>query len=200
MGYWREGGMKQWVKRQEKQWADWGKSEETAPGTDRNLLSSTVAQWLTYGQWEGSRHWCTVLSSRTVRWELAVSVPCSDIGECLWPIKGSDTSEWGATPEKIPHISSPGVAYSMWNIFLGRSWAAFSVREQQLPESQSQSSFDLTNDGTSGNGLKLCQGSLRLDVSKNFFSDRAIRHWTVLPRELVESLSMEVFKKHLDVS
>lgn len=43
-----------------------------------------------------------VLSSRTVRWELAVSVPCFDMEERLWPIKGSDSSEWGQHQRQSP--------------------------------------------------------------------------------------------------
>jgi len=49
-----------------------------------------------------------------------------------------------------------------------------------------------------GNGHKLKYRKFHLNMKKNFFTLRVAGHWHRLPREVVDSPSLEIFKTHLD--
>lgn len=38
------------------------------------------------------------------------------------------------------------------------------------------------------------------DIRKTFFTERVFEHWSRLPREVIETLPLEVFKKHVGVA
>jgi len=54
------------------------------------------------------------------------------------------------------------------------------------------------SNGTKGKGHKLKHRKFHLDMTKKFFTLRVTEHWNRLPRGVVESPSLEIFKTRLD--
>lgn len=51
---------------------------------------------------------------------------------------------------------------------------------------------------TCGNGAQLHMWKFRLDTRKNFFTERVLRLWNGIPREVVDAPKLSAFKRHLN--
>jgi len=54
------------------------------------------------------------------------------------------------------------------------------------------------SDRTRGSGFKLKEGKFGLDIRKKFFPLWVVWHWNRLPRDVVDTPSLELFKARLD--
>jgi len=76
--------------------------------------------------------------------------------------------------------------------------AAFQYLKGAYKQEGSQLCGRVHNSRTRGNGFKLKEGRLRLDVRGKFFTMRVLRCWNRLPREVVDAPSLKVFGARLD--
>lgn len=51
-----------------------------------------------------------------------------------------------------------------------------------------------------GNCCQLCQERIRMDIRKEVFTEKVVRHWDRLPREVVVSPSLEMCTNGGDVA
>ena len=49
-----------------------------------------------------------------------------------------------------------------------------------------------------GHDLKIFKKGLKLNVRKNFFSQRVVNDWSILPETVINSTSINMFKNRLD--
>jgi len=50
----------------------------------------------------------------------------------------------------------------------------------------------------SSKGIKLKDNRFRLDIRKMYFRVRVVDHWNRLPRDVIDGLSLKIFKARVD--
>ena len=78
---------------------------------------------------------------------------------------------------------------------LGHLTAPFQCLKKKAGEGLFSRAF---RDRTKCNGLKLKEAVFRMDIGKNFFTVRVVRHWKRLCGEIMAAPFLAVFKASLD--
>lgn len=74
-----------------------------------------------------------------------------------------------------------------------------SAKKKAIPRKGVTLLSHVTSNRTKRNSLKLCQWRIRLDIGK-IFTELGVKQWNNMLRKMVKSLSLEVFKEHVDVA
>jgi len=92
--------------------------------------------------------------------------------------------------------------FVLFNLEKRRLWGNFTVAFQYLKGAYKKDGDKLfsraCSDKTKDNGFKMKEGRFRLYVRMKLFTVRVVKHWKMLPREVVDAPSLEMFKVGLD--
>ena len=79
-------------------------------------------------------------------------------------------------------------------------YSGLPIPEGGLQESWSGLLIRACSNRTRRNDFKQEEGRLRLDIRKEFFPVRVMRHWNRLPSKVLDAPTLEAFKVRLGVS
>jgi len=102
----------------------------------------------------------------------------------------------GDTGTLTPH--SPHMAFTMGLSFLKVVFPWWLSLWDGCQDDEAKLLSVVSSDKTRGNRHKLKHRKFCLNLRKNFFTLRVTEHWNRLPREVVESPSLEILKTCLD--
>ena len=77
---------------------------------------------------------------------------------------------------------------------------AFHYLKGAYKQEEEQLFMRVDSDMPRGNDFKLRQGRFRLDIRRKFFTQRVVKRWNRLPKEVVDAPSLDAFKARLDVA
>jgi len=94
------------------------------------------------------------------------------------------------------HSVSVGMIYHCFN---STCWGTLKRKDgRYVPRLWQTSKFPPKIDRMRGNGFKLKEGRFRLAVRKTFFRMKVVKPWNMLPREVVDTPSLEMLKARLN--
>jgi len=76
--------------------------------------------------------------------------------------------------------------------------ALCSFLEEGSGEGRAEKFSPVSSNRTSWNRSKLCKERFRLDIRNHFFTEKVVKPWNRLPREVVNAPSLLVMQRHLD--